>query len=116
MQKLEEFISRNIHFANLIRINCLVQDERPRDIFYVKTGFIKGYDINIDGIEQHIWLGAKGDIIPYEWLFSAVDSTLLFYSAFTELEVYVVNRQELLDFFATNPDVVLHISVTSPPN
>ena len=110
MQKLDEFIQR----YPLRRFDkdqlLLVQDERPRDIFYVKSGFIKGYDINVDGIEQHIWLGAKGDIIPYEWLFSAVDSTLLFYSAFTELEVYVVNRQELLDFFSTNPDVVLYIA------
>jgi CRP-like cAMP-binding protein len=110
MQKLEEFIQRyplrKFDKDQLL----LVQDERPRDIFYVKTGFIKGYDINIDGIEQHIWLGAKGDIIPYEWLFSAVDSTLLFYSAFTELEVYVVNRQELLDFFSTNPDVLMYIA------
>lgn len=110
MQKLEEFISkyplRKFDKDQLL----LVQDERPRDIFYVKSGFIKGYDINIDGIEQHIWLGTRGDIIPYEWLFSAVDSTLLFYSAFTELEVYVVNRQELLDFFASHPDVVLHIA------
>lgn len=110
MQKLDEFIQRyplrKFDKDQLL----LVQDERPRDIFYVKKGFIKGYDINIDGIEQHIWLGAKGDIIPYEWLFDAVDSTLLFYSAFTELEVHVVNRQELVEFFSTNPDVVMHVA------
>ena len=87
-----------------------MQDERPRDIFFVKSGFIKGYDINVDGIEQHIWLGAKGDIIPYEWLFSAVDSTPLFYSAFTYLEVYVVNKQELIAFFTSNSDVLLHVA------
>jgi CRP-like cAMP-binding protein len=110
MQKLEEFIQkyplRKFDKDQLL----LVQDERPRDVFFVKTGFIKGYDINIDGIEQHIWLGTTGDIIPYEWLFGAVDSTLLFYSAFTELEVYVVNRQEMLDFFTENPDVMLYIA------
>jgi len=110
MQKLDEFIERyplrKFDKDQLL----LVQDERPRDIFYVKKGFIKGYDINIDGIEQHIWLGAKGDIIPYEYLFDAVDSTLLFYSAFTELEVYVVNRQELIEFFTKNPDVLLHVA------
>lgn len=110
MQKLDEFIQkyplRKFDKDQLL----LVQDERPRDIFYVKTGFIKGYDINIDGIEQHIWLGAKGDIIPYEWLFSAVDSTLLFYSAFTELEVYVVNRQEFIEFLKSDPEVVLFIA------
>jgi CRP/FNR family cyclic AMP-dependent transcriptional regulator len=110
MQKLDEFIQRyplrKFDKDQLL----LVQDERPRDIFYVKSGFIKGYDINIDGIEQHIWLGSKGDIIPYEWLFSAVPSTQLFYSAFTYLEVYVVNRQELLDFFEQHPDVMMHIA------
>lgn len=110
MQKLEEFIQkyplRKFDKDQLL----LVQDERPRDVFFVKTGFIKGYDINIDGIEQHIWLGTTGDIIPYEWLFGAVDSTLLFYSAFTELEVYVVNRQEMLDFFTEHPDVMLYIA------
>ncbi len=110
MQKLEEFIQRYpLRKFDKDQI-LLVQDERPRDIFYVKSGFIKGYDINVDGIEQHIWLGAKGDIVPYEWLFSAVDSTLLFYSAFTYAEVYVVNRQELLEFFEKNPDVLMHIA------
>lgn len=110
MQKLEEFIQRyplrKFDKDQLL----LVQDERPRDIFYVKSGFIKGYDINVDGIEQHIWLGAKSDIIPYEWLFSAVDSTRLFYSAFTDLEVYIVNREELIAFFTQNPDVLLHVA------
>lgn len=110
MQKLDDFITRyplrKFDKDQLL----LVQDERPRDIFFVKSGFIKGYDINIDGIEQHIWLGTKGDIIPYEWLFSAVPSTQLFYSAFTYLEVYVVNRQELLEFFGANPDVLMHIA------
>ncbi len=110
MQKLDEFIQRYpLRKFDKDQI-LLVQDERPRDIFYVKSGFIKGYDINVDGIEQHIWLGAKSDIIPYEWLFSAVDSTQLFYSAFTALEVYVVNRQELIEFFGANPDVLLHVA------
>lgn len=110
MQKLEEFIQKYpLRKFDKDQI-LLVQDERPRDIFYVKSGFIKGYDINVDGIEQHIWLGGHGDVIPYEWLFSAVPSTLLFYSAFTYLEVYVVNRQEFLDFLAVNPDVVLYIA------
>lgn len=110
MQKLDDFIQKYpLRKFDKDQI-LLVQDERPRDIFFVKSGFIKGYDINVDGIEQHIWLGAKGDIIPYEWLFSAVDSTLLFYSAFTYLEVYVVNRQELIEFFTQNPDVLLHVA------
>lgn len=110
MQKLDEFIQKYpLRKFDKDQI-LLVQDERPRDIFYVKSGFIKGYDINVDGIEQHIWLGAKADIIPYEWLFSAVDSTQLFYSAFTALEVYVVNRQELITFFTENPDVLLHVA------
>ncbi len=110
MQKLDEFIQRYpLRKFDKDQI-LLVQDERPRDIFYVKSGFIKGYDINVDGIEQHIWLGTKSDIIPYEWLFSAVDSTKLFYSAFTPLEVYVVNRQELIEFFSQNPDVLLHVA------
>lgn len=110
MQKLDDFIQKYpLRKFDKDQI-LLVQDERPRDIFFVKTGFIKGYDINVDGIEQHIWLGTKGDIIPYEWLFSAIDSTQLFYSAFTELEVYVVNRQELIEFFTKHPDVLLHVA------
>lgn len=110
MQKLEEFIQRYpLRKFDKDQI-LLVQDERPRDIFFVKSGFLKGYDINVDGIEQHIWLGGKGDIVPYEWLFDAIPSTLLFYSAFTYLEVYVVNRKELLEFFEQNPDVLMHIA------
>ncbi len=110
MQKLLDFIQKYpLRKFDKDQI-LLVQDERPRDIFYVKSGFIKGYDINVDGIEQHIWLGATSDIIPYEWLFSAIDSTQLFYSAFTPLEVYVVNRQELIKFFEQNPDVLLHVA------
>lgn len=110
MQKLDDFIQKYpLRKFDKDQI-LLVQDERPRDILFVKSGFIKGYDINVDGIEQHIWLGAKSDIVPYEWLFNAVDSTLLFYSAFTPLEVYVVNKAELLEFFEKNPDVLLHVA------
>ena len=110
MQKLQEFIQK----YPLRRFDkdqiLLVQDERPRDVYFVNAGFVKGYDINLDGIEQHIWLGAKGDIIPYAWLFEVVDSTDLFYSAFTYLEVYVINRHELLDFLSKNPDVLMYIA------
>ncbi len=109
MQKLHDFIQRYpMRRFDKDQI-LLVQDERPRDVYYIESGFVKGYDINGDGIEQHIWWGTKGEILPYPWLFGADDSTQLFYSAFTPLEVNVINRQEMLDFLTSNPDALLYV-------
>lgn len=110
MEKLDDFIKRYPlrHFEKDQIL--LVQDERPREVYFIHSGYIKSYDINIDGIEQLIWLGSKGDILPYAWLFSVIDSTQLFYSAFTAMEVYVVNKQDLMEFLGEHPDVLLYVS------
>jgi CRP/FNR family transcriptional regulator len=110
VRKLDEFLQqyplRKFEKDQII----LVQGDTSRDIYAVKSGFVKGYDISLEGVEQLIWLGSAGDIFSFPLLFSAVDSTPLFYSAFTYLETRIVNKGEFVDFLQRNPDVLFEVS------
>lgn len=76
--------------------NILVyQGEAPRSLYAVSTGFVKIYDLSSDGNEQMVGLAGKYDFIPSELLFSRDVAAQFFYAAFTDVEVYVLDREKL---------------------
>jgi CRP-like cAMP-binding protein len=88
----------------------LLQDETPDVVFCVKSGFIKAYDIDTQGCEQLLWFGSSGDIFPMIWLFRLTPDVQYFFSAFTDVELYVVNRCELLEFLQKNPEALMSLT------
>jgi CRP/FNR family cyclic AMP-dependent transcriptional regulator len=88
----------------------LFQGETPANVFIIKSGYVKGYDISPDGNEQVVWLGSRGDLFSYDWLFSATDSTQLLYGAFSNTELYVLNRRDLLAYLQQRPETLLEMT------
>lgn len=83
------------------------QDEEPEALIGVRSGYIKAYDIANDGSEQLIWIAKRGDVIPLEWLFTENKATPYFYAAFTDVEVYMIDKVEFLDKLKDNNEALL---------
>lgn len=85
------------------------QGELPPCLYAVREGFVKIYDLSSDGNEQMVGLAGKYDFIPSELLFSRDIAAQFFYAAFTPVEVYAVNRDELARRIRDNPAALYEI-------
>ncbi len=110
MDELRKFISQHPikKFERDQVILC--QGDSPTVVYVVRKGFMKGYDINSQGVEQLVWFGAPGDICPIIWLFSSTDSLPLFFSSFSRVEAHVISKQSLLDFLEKHPRALLALT------
>jgi CRP-like cAMP-binding protein len=88
----------------------LLKGDTPETVFAVKSGFVKGYDIDAIGNEQLVWLGAKGDVFPMVWALALQDEAEYFFSAFSEVEVYAVERQALQDFLRKSHSALFEVT------
>jgi CRP/FNR family transcriptional regulator len=73
----------------------------------VLSGFIKAYDIASDGSEQLIWLAKRADVVPLEWLFAQDKTSPYFYAAFTDVEVYLIDKNALLENLKDNNEALM---------
>ena len=85
------------------------QGKKLKQTYVVKTGVVRCYDISLDGNQQLIWLASEGEILPISQLFDIDEETRFFYSAFSNIEVYVTNKDELADFMKKNPDILFEV-------
>jgi CRP/FNR family transcriptional regulator len=103
MQNLSDFVRQ--HPVRSYRKNetIIFQDDQPATMFFIKSGYIKGYDIDSQGAEQLLWIGSPGDFFPIVWAFSITPTVKYFVSAFTDAELYAVKRTEFNEFLEKNP-------------
>jgi CRP-like cAMP-binding protein len=69
---------------------------------YIKSGFVKGYDIDSQGTEQLIWLGASGDFFPLSMLFETEPTMPYFITALSDVETYAVRKNDIKEFLDNN--------------
>ncbi len=107
---LSEFVRQ--HSLKTFKRNetLIFQDDKPDIIHYIKSGFVKGYDIDSQGTEQLLWLGSAGDFVPLAWLFEAEPTVPYFFSALGDVEAYQIRRSELREFLSGNPAALGEIS------
>lgn len=74
----------------------LHQDEIPRCVYSVKSGVVEETNITSCGCSQSISFEIIGDIFPKDWAFHKTDRTLFYYNAYTDCELYVINRDDFL--------------------
>ncbi len=91
--------------------DCILtyQGELPRSLYAVRSGYVKIYDLSMDGNEQFLGLAGKYDFIPSEILFSEPRAAQFFYAAFTPVEVYAVDQAEFNKLVRHNPDALYQI-------
>lgn len=80
----------------------LFQGEVPRHVYVVKSGVVRTYNISANGDEQIISLSAPSEILPEAWYLHDASTAYYFYGAYTDCQVYLVPREELMDEAAKN--------------
>lgn len=75
-------------------------------LYAVRSGFVKFHDSSLTGDEQLIWIAKKYDFIPLEWLFSGTKTSSFYYTALTDVEAYVVDKQEFLTYAQEHPEIM----------
>ena len=78
------------------------QDDPATTIYYVKSGFIKAYDIDVTGAEQLLGIIGKGDFTPVATLFEDEPTIPYFFTAFSAVEAYAIPRAAFLQLLDTD--------------
>ena len=96
---------------HFIKNEVLIQQgDTPHFIYAVRSGLIKISDISVDGYEQMLWLAKKYDVVPLEWLFDASSISPFFYTAHTDVEVFVIPKNDFLNRINSDPVVLSEIN------
>lgn len=80
----------------------LVEGEVPPYAYVVKRGVVKTYNLTAEGQEKPITFDMNNEIFPIGWVFSMIPSAQYFYEAFTDCEVYVIPREDLMQHLYSN--------------
>jgi CRP-like cAMP-binding protein len=82
------------------------QGEVPRGVYVVKTGIVKAYTISQNGEERIVDFNADGETLAISWVFGNTTSTIYYYQALTDCEVYTIPKQHYTEY-ASQPKVML---------
>lgn len=80
----------------------LYQGEVPRFGCIVKSGIVKAFNISSHGEEQIVSFHIAGEVFPIDWIFGKTSSTVYFYEATGEAEVYLISRDKIKKFLTDN--------------
>jgi CRP/FNR family transcriptional regulator len=84
----------------------LFQGEAPRQAYVAKSGIIKSYNLSAAGDEKPVGFSRLGESFPTSWIFAKTPSALFYYEAFTDVEVYLVPRDDYVAFLKNNPTML----------
>lgn len=87
--------------------NILLQNTVPEKAFALKSGIVKIYNLTSDGEEKTILFTVQGELFPICWLFSKTEATLYYYQAYTDCELYVIDKEELTQRILEEPKLAL---------
>lgn len=92
---------------------AILQAGQPADTLYaIRKGFAKVDSISSSGTQQLVWIASRYDIIPTESLFRPRGELHFYYSALTDLEVYIIPKKEFLVMCENDPAVMREIAMS----
>lgn len=85
----------------------IFQGEAPRSAYAIKSGTIKAYNLSVDGDEKPVAFYSADSVFPASWVYGKASSSIYYYEAFTpEVEVYVIERTEFVEFIKKRPELL----------
>lgn len=83
------------------------QGEAPRHAYVIKSGTVKAYNLSVSGDEKPVGFYQAGGVFPASWVYGKAASATYYYEAFSaNVEVYVVDRREFVDFIKKRPELL----------
>ena len=108
-QKIEKFFSR--FTKKVLKKGSILIDaeETPEEAFYLKKGYVREYALSPQGVELTLHIFAPGSYFPMLAIISKTKNRY-FYETITPAELYIIPKEELVNFLKKEPDVVLDLS------
>ncbi len=83
----------------------IYQGEVPRSVFFVRRGIVKAYTLTNTGNEQVVSYFTKGELLALTWVFNKTSSSLYYYEAVEDCELYVLPRDDFHKLISENQDI-----------
>ena len=83
----------------------LMQNVVPSHAYAVKSGVIRSYTTTVDWDERSISFITENEVFPICWVFSKTASTLYYYIAHTDCEVYEMKKDDFQEFISSSASV-----------
>lgn len=83
--------------------------DQSSDVYIVKSGIVKVFDIDDDGNEKILHLVNKPGVIPFAFFSGLTVPTRWYYSAVTDCELYVLPRLKLLGEIRANGSLGIYL-------
>ncbi len=96
-----QFVTRTYKKGEII----LMQDQEPTSAYAVKVGSVRMYGLEVDGSTNSISFLVSGELFPVGWIFSKTNKTLFYYEAHTDVTVYIMEKQRLVDAIYSTPEL-----------
>lgn len=80
-------------------------DEEPSGVFYLKEGVVRQYAISKKGEELVLNVFKPISFFPMGWTINGTRNDY-YYEALTNVEVFKVPREKVIEFLKSNPDVL----------
>ena len=106
-QQLQEFLDRYPTKVFKKGEIIIFQGEAPRSGYVVKSGTVKAYNLSVNGDEKPVSFYSAQSVFPSAWVYGKLASAIYYYEAFTtSVALYVVNREEYVNFIKTHSEVM----------
>lgn len=74
----------------------LYQGERTLNVYYIEKGYVKIYDIDVQGNEKLLLILGPGDIFPIVWAFEYSEPIHYFYETYSDVTLRSVEREAMV--------------------
>src|SRR4051812_19562847 len=74
----------------------LHQSDIPDKAYVIKSGIIKVCNLTSNGEEKSLSFKVEDDLFPVCWIFSKTKTSLFYYQAHTDCELYLVDKEKLV--------------------
>ncbi len=99
---LKDSITRQFQQGNIL----IYQGEVPRNLYLVKSGIVKLYNITTQGDERIATFKMPGDLFPTSWSLGELSPAFYYYEAQTDGEMYTIPTTEFNKFIQNNPQAM----------
>jgi len=82
--------------------------ESPPGVFYIQEGLVKAYDITKYGEENLLIIRKSGEMLGITWAVTGEDRHII-YSALAPTTIWLVQREDFIEFIHSNPSASLPI-------
>lgn len=88
----------------------LQEGDSPKKIFAIQDGFVKVAALNENGSQQLLWIAGPCDMVPIELLFTPQGMVRFFYTAYTDIAAYEIDKTEFLEFAKSDHTLMSEIA------